>query len=1679
VTTTQQGNPNQPGQIIYTYSATDPSGNTVASPVTRTVTVNDNTPPTLALLGPATQSLECGTPYTDPGATANDACFGDVTSRIVRTGSVNSSSPASYQLTYNVTDPAGQRASAVHRTVNVSDTLAPAITVLGALTQSVQCGSGPYADPGATATDSCYGNLTAAIVASGSVNSGAAGNYTISYSVTDPSGNSATSADVRTVTVVDDQAPSITLLGQANSGLECGTPFTDPGATANDACAGDLTSQISKSGSVDHKVPAAYTLQYTVKDPSNLTATVNRMVTVSDTLPPTLILNGSATQAVECGGPYTDPGATATDVCAGNLDAAVQVAGAVNPAVVGNYNVSYTVSDTAGLTAGPVNRAVTVSDTLAPTIAVNGPVDQTFECGSTYVDPGATASDQCAGNLTSAIVATRTNDPANPGTFTITYSVTDPSGNSFTSPVVRTVHVDDDDPPTLILNGPAHQSLECGTPYVDPGATASDACDGDLTDDITRSGSVDSGMPADYTLIYNVADSSGNSAPSVSRTVQVADTLAPSITVNGPLNDTYECGTTYVDPGATATDACDPSVTVVATQTTNPNQPTNFIITYSATDTSGNTTVSPVTRTVTMNDTTSPSIALNGPANQTVECSPDAYQDPGATATDLCVDPVPVTVTGSVNMRVTGNYTLSYTAQDTVGNISPTVTRSVQVVDSTGPIITLNGEGAVYVECKSEYVDPGAMAADFCSPTTSLTSTSNVNTNVPNEYLVTYTAGDESGNTSKAERHVNVMDTLRPVISVVGPPEVEIECGMQPDLGVRAQDVCYGDLTANIVATPATLPNEPGNYTVTYSVTDPAGNSTIDGASRTFRVVDTTAPVLALDGPSKVLIECGSDYLDRGALASDICAGDLSKAIVTTGTVNPQVPRVYTITYSVADPARNPAPPVSRTVEVVDQQPPKISCPDPIVVEIVEGDGATVTPQLALATDVCDQEVRVSDPTEAHFPLGTTTVTYTAMDESGNTASCTSSITVLNGAPPDTFIVSGPPEETEYTDASFDFNASKSDVTYECSLDGADFRECLESTLFTELAEGEHTLQVRARDSAGRVDPTPASASWIVRPPLVEEVDRAFLGGGRGCSSTGSNPSSLAMMGLGVFAALWVRRRSGARLLVLAALLLHSPAHAQSLGIPTFELELLKLNPSGTGSLVVGTGELLPEGAYRFSLTTHYEKDPLVLFQNGERLGIVVRHRATAHLSAAYGLWGRVELGAQVPLLLLQRGEDLTEHGVGRPEGGVAPGTPLFTLRLKLLAEREEDPVDLALGVHAGPALGRGLALARELRATPTVMVGRRFGFLHAAIDAGVRLRSRTILSPDANIQDEIGHALSLGAALSTVGEGLRGEMAVIASVPFGREGSSVETLAGARLPIGESLEAYSLAGLGYGNAAGTPDIRVLLGVAYGRTSPACVMGGKHEPQSCPDLDDDGDGVANRDDRCPLEAGPMDNQGCPPQDMDTDADGIDDVADVCPAEPGLAVLRGCPARDADFDGVMDGEDACPSESGTPEMLGCPGMDMDQDTVQDYVDNCPDVPGPVDNQGCPIDEKQLVAIQRGRIEIKETVHFDYNKATIQPRSYPLLNQVAQVLVEHPEILSVTIEGHTDNRGTDSYNQSLSQRRAESVREYLAKRGVARERMVARGFGESRPVQPNTSEEGRAANRRVDFITRYTQ
>ncbi|HEX8823945.1 MAG TPA: OmpA family protein [Archangium sp.] len=553
-----------------------------------------------------------------------------------------------------------------------------------------------------------------------------------------------------------------------------------------------------------------------------------------------------------------------------------------------------------------------------------------------------------------------------------------------------------------------------------------------------------------------------------------------------------------------------------------------------------------------------------------------------------------------------------------------------------------------------------------------------------------------------------------------------------------------------------------------------------------------------------------------------------------------------------------------------------------------------------------------------------------------------------------------------------------------------------------------------------------------------------------------------------------------------------STALAQPTGLPEFELERLELNPNGKGSLLMGTGELLQEGGFRLSLAGQYENDPLVMYREGNRLGSVVGDRVTAHLLAAWAPMRWLELGVQLPVVAWQRGDDLSAQGIGAP-GRTGLSTPTVNVRLGLLSQRRDAPLDLALELGAGLPLGSADTLSRDriVRLSPKVMAGRRFGALRAGVEAGMLVRPAVALSEDANIQDELGNEVRLGAVLATTGEGLRGELNVRGTVPLTRAPTSVELLAGLRLPVGGSTEVYALGGPGFGDAPGTPTFRLLLGVA---------VGGGERPDASR-RDDDGDGVKNSEDKCPTEAGPAERQGCPVKD--SDKDGLEDGADKCPTEAGPAERQGCPVKDSDKDGLEDGEDKCPTEAGPAErqgcpvrdsdkdglederdacvtepglveLKGCPAKDTDGDTVADHLDNCPAEKGLATNAGCPAQQKQMVAIQKGKLEIKEQVFFATGKSIIQPRSFKMLDQVAKILQQHPEVDRMVIEGHTDDRGNAEANRKLSQARAEAVKGYLVSKGVEPSRLEAKGFGPDQPIASNKTEKGRAANRRVEFI-----
>lgn len=243
--------------------------------------------------------------------------------------------------------------------------------------------------------------------------------------------------------------------------------------------------------------------------------------------------------------------------------------------------------------------------------------------------------------------------------------------------------------------------------------------------------------------------------------------------------------------------------------------------------------------------------------------------------------------------------------------------------------------------------------------------------------------------------------------------------------------------------------------------------------------------------------------------------------------------------------------------------------------------------------------------------------------------------------------------------------------------------------------------------------------------------------------------------------------------------------------------------------------------------------------------------------------------------------------------------------------------------------------------------------------------------------------------------------------------------------------------------------------------------------------DTDGDGVKDSDDNCPEIPGLESLNGCP----DDDGDGIINSEDRCPMSAGLAAFNGCP--DSDGDGIIDIDDACPNAAGSNTFRGCP--DTDGDGISDAEDACPRKAGPSSNKGCPeapkrpkastpATSKPYVAPPKYPLSMLNNyvINFDLDRDNVhaQTNLKSRIYTVAKVLLANPQA-DVSIQGHTDSTGSEAYNRTLSQRRADFVKNHLSNAGVSANRLSTKAFGESSPKASNATKQGRAENRRVEI------
>lgn len=500
--------------------------------------------------------------------------------------------------------------------------------------------------------------------------------------------------------------------------------------------------------------------------------------------------------------------------------------------------------------------------------------------------------------------------------------------------------------------------------------------------------------------------------------------------------------------------------------------------------------------------------------------------------------------------------------------------------------------------------------------------------------------------------------------------------------------------------------------------------------------------------------------------------------------------------------------------------------------------------------------------------------------------------------------------------------------------------------------------------------------------------------------------------------------------------------------------------PAGDAALMTSGADARGDGLFRARALVDYVARPLVLVDDQQREEAVVSEQLWLRLGLSFSLWHRLLVYADLPYAA-HVAEDAApgqEPLAPHPSESHGLGDVMLGARVRLLGPSGLG-TQLAVGAELWAPTGNEAAYAGDgtARARLYTSVGASHRRTQWAAQAGFTLRASERF--DGILPTRTGSSLLLAASLRTAIDGgaqvfLGPEMFASFVVAdgaslFDPRSTAIHLLAGGRYrPAQFPLELGAGVGPGLGHGAGSGDYRALVFIGF-----------------APEV--------------------------PPPPPDRDGDGVPDARDICLGLPGVAsadpLMDGCPAAplDSDGDGIPEAFDACPREAGlptrTPRTHGCPKLaDRDADTIADRDDACPDEKGVASSDpgknGCapppppPPPAANLVA---EKIVISEQVQFETGTAQLRPESDGILTQVARVLGEHPELELVEVEGHTDDTGSPDLNRRLSQERASAVRTWLVAHGIAGSRLLAKGYGQERPLEDNQSEAGRAKNRRVEF------
>lgn len=993
------------GTNSVTLFARDASGNQNSSAVI--VTVQDQIDPvavgtnaTVYLDASGSASLSAS--MVDGGSTDNCA----VSTSSVSVSSFNCSNVGANSVTLSVEDASGNKSSTTV-TVTVMDTISPTATAKNAVVSLDASGAAAI-----VASDINDGSSDACGVASLSVSPSSfgcsdIGANTVTLTVTDNNGNVSTTT--ATVTVQDNRAPSAlaqntTIMLDASGNASLTASQVDNGSSDN---CGISTNSISKSSFTCADL-GNNTVILTVTDGSGNTSNATAVVTVVDNIAPTVstqnlsvYLNANGAASISAG--MVD-NASSDNCSVASLSLDISSFDCTN---IGANTVTLTATDGSGNSAS-ATATVTVIDTISPSVStqnftVNLDANGQGSITTSDIDDGST--DACG--IASMSLDKTSFSCADIGSNLVSLTVTDNNGNSQSGTATVTV-VDNISPTAAAQN----ITVYLGTNGIvtitaaDVDNNSSDNCS--IASMGLSNTTFDCGDVGNNTVVLTVTDGSGNSSNTTS-VVTVVDTVSPNLStqnINAYLdaNGVVAVSATSLNNGST--DNCSIASYALSKSSFTCSDIGANTVTVTATDVNGNSTSAPAT--ITVIDTISPAAVA-----QNITINLDANGNASIVATNISAGSSDACGIASMSVSPStftcadlGPNTVTLTVTDVNGN-SSTATSTVTVLDNIAPTVVTQSH-TVYLDATGNATiattDINNGSTDNCSIASYALNISSFDCSNVGQNLVTLTVTDGSGNSASGGAIVTVLDTVSP--SVTPPANITAysgsgQCGTTVTWAspVGSDNCSVGNISASIAS--GSFFNK-GVTTVSLTATDPSGNSS--NSSFTVTVLDTIAPVFT-SGVSGISITPNANSCDavvtwNAPTATDNCSAVSYSFSQASGSTFPVGTTTVTVTATDAD---GNSRATNFDVVVTDMVPPTISnIPANITTANDAGScDAVVSFMMPAVSDNCTgATIASSHSSGAVFPVGTTTVTFTATDAAGNSSTASFDITVQDQEAP-------------------------------------------------------------------------------------------------------------------------------------------------------------------------------------------------------------------------------------------------------------------------------------------------------------------------------------------------------------------------------------------------------------------------------------------------------------------------------------------------------------------------------------------------------------------------------------------------------------------------------------------------------------------------------------------------------